>query len=174
MAASTPGWPERTDASCESERSFAFFPSMRQSEKGKLRDAAIRWLRVCFWIGAVLDAGAAIQMLVPSVFGLAYGIPGFRPGSDYRFAMGMGASLMLGWSALLLWADRRPFERRGVLILTLVPVVAGLLANEVRGVVSGFVSAAYVAPVALLQTLLAAGFVVGWVRAGHAVDGKAE
>jgi len=45
---------------------------------------------------------AAVQMLYPPLFKFGMGLSGFNPGSDYRYAMGMGASLMLGWTALLL------------------------------------------------------------------------
>ncbi len=65
-------------------------------------------------VGAVADALAAVQMLWPSLFGLMMGLPGFAPGAEYHYAMGMGASLMVGWTALLVWADRKPMERKGV------------------------------------------------------------
>ena len=63
---------------------------------------AIRWLRISYWVGAVTDCVAAVQMLYPPLFKFGMGLSGFNPGSDYRYAMGMGASLMLGWTALLL------------------------------------------------------------------------
>jgi len=42
----------------------------------------------------------------------------YLPEVPYRYAMGLAGSLMLGWTILLLWADRRPVERRGVLMIT--------------------------------------------------------
>jgi hypothetical protein len=42
----------------------------------------------------------------------------------------VAASLLLGWAALLLWADRRPLARRDVLALGVVPAVAGLALGE--------------------------------------------
>jgi len=42
----------------------------------------------------------------------------YLPEVPYRYAMGLAGSLMLGWTILLLWADRRPAERRGVLMIT--------------------------------------------------------
>ena len=81
------------------------------------RNNAVRWLRASYWAGAALDALAALSMLVPSLFAATNGLPDFHPGLDYRYAMGMGDSLMLGWTALLLWADRKPLERKGVLLL---------------------------------------------------------
>ena len=55
----------------------------------------------------------------------------------------MGAALMFGWTALLLWADRAPVERRDVLLLTVFPVVVGLAVNEAAAVATGFLSAAF-------------------------------
>ncbi len=125
----------------------------------------IRWLRLCYWAGALLDGGAVIQMLWPWLFGTMNRIPGFAPGPDYRFAMGMGASLMAGWTALLLWADRKPLERKGVLPLTVVPVVIGLIANEGRAVFNGFLDLATVGPLWVAQAILSVVFVISYLRA---------
>ena len=97
-------------------------------------------LRVCYWIGAVADAVSAIIMLLPTVGGAMYGIHDFNPGYEYRYAMGLGASLMLGWTFLLMWADRRPVERRGVLLLTVFPVLFGLIISGIYAVATGLIS----------------------------------
>ncbi len=110
-------------------------------------DDARRWLRISCWVGAVVDALAGVQMLSPRLFAFGMGLKDFHPGPDVRYAMGMGAALMFGWTALLLWADRRPIERRDVLALTVVPVIVGLAVNEAFGVASGFLSAAFAAPI---------------------------
>jgi hypothetical protein len=89
-------------------------------------NSKIRWLRISYWVGAILDGLWVIPMLFPKVGGALYGIKNFDPGGEYRYAMGIGASLMLGWTGLLLWADRKPLERRGVLLLTIFPVKVGL------------------------------------------------
>ena len=86
----------------------------------------ILWLRISYWVGAVLDGLYVIPMLVPKIGGALYRIDDFNPGVEYRYAMGVGAALMLGWTFLLLWADRKPVERRGVLLLTIFPVKVGL------------------------------------------------
>jgi hypothetical protein len=120
-----------------------------------------RWLRACYWTGALLDLGAAVQMLWPALFGRMYRLPGFQPGAPWRYAMGMGASLMLGWTVLLLWADRAPFARKGVIALTILPVVLGLALNEVLALRDGFLGAAALAPVLAAQLVLSAAF--GWI-----------
>lgn len=129
---------------------------------------AVRWLRISYWVGAIVDAAAAVQMLCPPLFGLGMGLPGFAPGADYRYAMGMGASLMAGWTALLVWADRRPMERKGVLPLTVVPVIAGLALNEVHGVLAHFLPVTAVLPIWALQAALGVLFLGSWWRARKA------
>jgi hypothetical protein len=57
-------------------------------------------LRACYWFGATFDAAMVIPMLCPSVGARVFRIDGFRPGVEYRYAMFMGASLMLGWTML--------------------------------------------------------------------------
>ncbi len=126
---------------------------------------AIRWLRISYWVGAAVDGAAAVQMLCPPLFGIGMRLPNFDPGADYRFAMGMGASLMLGWTALLVWADRKPMERKGVLPLTVLPVIAGLAANQARGVLAGFLPVLAVLPIWALQLGLSALFLGSYWRA---------
>lgn len=114
-----------------------------------------RLLRTAFLAGALTDAGALLPMLFPSLATLLWG---FRDDSgSYRFAMGYAASLMLGWTVLLLWAYRRPLERRFVAALTVL-VVCGLVVTELIAVHSGALEAWRMAPTWCLQALLLAGF----------------
>jgi hypothetical protein len=39
-----------------------------------------------------------------------------------------------------LWADHRPLQRRGVLPITVAPVIAGLIANDTHAVRAGQLS----------------------------------
>jgi hypothetical protein len=126
--------------------------------------AAVRWLRISYWVGAIVDAVAAATLLSPPLFALAADLTGFVPRADFRYASGMAASLMAGWTALLVWADRSPMERRGVLPLT-VAVVAALAANEVHAVRSGFLPPGPAAAIWVLQACLAALFLGSWLAA---------
>ncbi len=100
----------------------------------------IHWLRISYWVGAVVDGLWVIPMLSPQIGGALYGIKDFNPGGDYRYAMGVGAALMLGWTVLLLWADRKPVERRGVLLLTICPVKVCLDLASLYLVAYGYLS----------------------------------
>jgi hypothetical protein len=124
------------------------------------RAQAIRWLRRSYRAGALVDALAAVGMAVPKLYGPTLRFePGFRRSRpEFAYAMRTGAPLMLGWSALLLWADRRPLERRGVLAITVVPVIAGLAANDAHAVRAGHLSGSSLTPVRLLQLALAGMF----------------
>ncbi|MFX1399572.1 MAG: hypothetical protein ACFFAS_21305, partial [Promethearchaeota archaeon] len=71
-------------------------------------------------------------------------IPYTSTATEYRFATGWGCSLMLGWTALLLWGFFKPIERRSIFLLTIFPVVSGLILTEL-----------IVAPIELMNLWLA-------------------
>lgn len=125
--------------------------------------SAIRWLRFSYWAGAVADALAAVAMLVPEVGAAVYGMDGFEPGAEYRYAMRLGGSLMMGWTLLLLWADRKPLERRGVLLITVV-VIVGLASAGAYAVGAGLVARSMMVPTWVLQTGLSVLFVYSYFR----------
>ncbi len=64
---------------------------------------------------------------------------------------------MLGWTALLLWAYRRPVERRFVAPLTVL-VIYGLIFTEVVAVLSGSIAIWRMIPTWILQSVLLALF----------------
>ena len=70
----------------------------------------VRWLRVAYWVGAVLDAIAAVYLWILALAG------------GYNLDFAWTALLMTGWTALLIWADRDPIARKDVL-----PMTSGLL-----------------------------------------------
>jgi hypothetical protein len=114
-----------------------------------------RLLRTAFALGAVTDALAVVPMLVPPIAALLWGFEE-QPG-PYHFAMGYGASLMLGWTGLLLWAWRKPRERSFVAVLTVL-VIYGLALTEVVAVLKGHVAVRRMVPTWLLQGALLALF----------------
>lgn len=113
-----------------------------------MNERQVKLLRVAFLAGAITDAAALVPMLIPSVANSLWGF-GDVPAS-YRFAMGYGASLMFGWTALLIWAFRHPVERRFVAAITAL-VIWGLVLTELAAVRAGALSAARMAPTWCLQ-----------------------
>jgi hypothetical protein len=120
-----------------------------------MEERQARLLRAAFLLGAITDALALVPMLSPTMARLLWGFE--DTGGPYRFAMGYGASLMAGWTALLLWAYQEPLERRFVAALT-VFVVYGLVATEVGAVLLGHVAAWRMIPTWCLQAGLLAVF----------------
>ncbi len=126
---------------------------------------AIKFLRASYWVGAFFDALVIVPMLSPRVASVVFGIPNFNPGNDYGYAMYIAASLMLGWVSLLIWANRKPVERRGVLLLTVFPVLTGLIVSGVHAVVAGFIPVDRMLPTWIMQGILALLFGFSYLNA---------
>jgi hypothetical protein len=102
------------------------------SEKFKMN-----FIKGTYWFGIIADALWVAGLVSPKVFGFLTGAPDFDPDIQVRLIMGIGASLMTGWTALLIWALQKPVERRGVLLLTACPVVTGLFFVALIGLQDG-------------------------------------
>ena len=132
-------------------------------------NTAITLLRISYWTGAVADGFFAIALTYPKLWGLALGIKPFNPDLQHRMDMGIGASLMLSWTILLLWADRKPMERKDVLLLTVFPALTCLAITGVAAVISGANSLRNMLPVFIMQAALALLFLTSYLlaRRGH-------
>ena len=120
-----------------------------------------RTLRVAYLVGAATDALAIVPLVFPSVAAFVWGMEDTSP--SFRFAAASSAALMLGWTVLLLWASRRPVERRAVAAFTIL-VIVGLVLAEVFAVMASVVSPVRMAPTWALQLLLVALFSAGLLR----------
>jgi hypothetical protein len=125
----------------------------------------IRLLRVSFWAGVIVDLLAAIQLFLPQLWASMGGFATYAPNSTLNFALVVAGSLMFGWTLLLVWADRKPLERKTILLLTVFPVVAGLAANNVWAVWVGLRPLASTAPELTLQTAVAVLFIFSYLNA---------
>lgn len=125
----------------------------------------IKFLRVSCWAGAIFDALLLIPMLSTKVLNVLFGLKNFTPGSDFRYAVYVTASLMAGWVSLLIWADRKPVERRFVLLLTVCPVLVCLIFAGVYAVTSGFVPLGYMLPIWIQQGILVLLFGLSYLNA---------
>ena len=76
------------------------------------------FIKIAYWLGIGADALWAVGLLFPQVFGILTGRPDFNPDLQIRLIMGIGGSLMIGWTFLLLWAVRQPIKRRFVILIT--------------------------------------------------------
>ena len=103
------------------------------------------WLRASYWAGAVADVGIGVLTLVPGRMGE----------TAFRYPMGLAAAVMFGWALLLIWADRRPLERRGVLLPTIF-VILGLISAGLVAVASGILPVGRIIPTSILGAALIA------------------
>jgi hypothetical protein len=117
-------------------------------------------IRVCLWAGIIVDAVAAVQLLLPDLWAGSYGIQAHVPGDELNVALWGAAALMAGWTVLLFWADRKPAERKEIMLITLFPVLAGLTLNNVYGVYSGLMDVWPTAAIIAMQVAIGSLWVI--------------
>jgi hypothetical protein len=83
-------------------------------------------LRISYWTAAIADFSVAGLVLMPERMGL----------TEIAYPMGLASAIAFSWGILLLMADRKPLERRWILIPTIM-VVALLLAARLVFVLYG-------------------------------------
>lgn len=69
-------------------------------------------LRISYWITAIADFGIGISVLIPARVGL----------TEFVYPMGLMSAVAISWGIMLLLADRKPLERRWILIPTIIVV----------------------------------------------------
>ncbi len=84
---------------------------------------------VCIY-GSLLDGFMGIIMILTTMAPTII-IPYSSNAMNYQYIMGVAASLMFGWTVLLYWASLDPIARRDVMLLTIFPVVLGLILTEI-------------------------------------------
>lgn len=122
-------------------------------------------LVVAFWVGAAVDLGAAMLMIWPWAVAPE---SKYDASFDYRnagFSYGMvyGAPLMLGWTVLLLWGALSPVERRDILLITIVPVIVGLMIVDAVASRQNILRPGMAWATRLLQVLLIALFITAYL-----------
>ena len=118
-------------------------------------------IRIAFWIGAITDALAFILMIMPGwgemlLAGRERVVP-----MEERYAWNTGAALMLGWTFLLVWADRKPVERRFVAVLTVVPVISGIMLAIIIAIANGVIPFGRMLPLLIHLTFVMTILTVG-------------
>ena len=69
-------------------------------------------LRLSYWIAAIADFNIAVVVLMPERMGV----------SDSVYPMGLASAIAFSWAVLLLIADRKPMERKWILVPTILVV----------------------------------------------------
>lgn len=124
---------------------------------------AVQWLRIAFGYGAFVDLLAAIQMIFPRLFRLT--MPDMALDTGLIFGLRYGAPLMLGWTVLLLWAIRKPLERKEIAFITIIPVMVGYTIVNFWMISMGLASLGQVLPLLISQVALYALLGYGYWKA---------
>jgi len=105
----------------------------------------ITWLRISYWTAAIADFGIAISVLIPERVGL----------TEFVYPMGLLSVVLISWGILLILADRKPIERRWILIPTII-VVALLSSVRIFATINGMLefSIAYLILGVIILSLL--------------------
>ncbi|HEX2994006.1 MAG TPA: hypothetical protein VHP14_04250 [Anaerolineales bacterium] len=109
----------------------------------------ILFLRIAYWWGVLADVVSAVLMLFPNLFLRVMNF-NITPGRDFAFGLSYGAPLMIGWTILLFWADRKPVERKDILLLTL-PIIIGYIVIEIFAISTGTISVGSALPLLAMQ-----------------------
>lgn len=117
-------------------------------------------LKLAYLLGAITDFVVFLMMVFPQFASAFWGIEGFT--EEYYFAMGLGAPLMVGWSLLLLWAYKKPIERRTVAPLTILAIV-GIAITNIIMVYRGLFTFTGMLPSFAIQAILLVLFRYGYL-----------
>lgn len=88
------------------------FESQRRF-KESVMDKKVKWLRISYWTAAIADFIIGLLVLIPARMGVA----------QHVYPMGLMSAVAISWGILLISADRRPVERRWILLPTLLVVL---------------------------------------------------
>lgn len=105
-------------------------------------------LRVSYWVAAIADFIIAVLVMIPTRMGV----------TDFVYPMGLMSAVAFSWGVMLIIADRRPVERRWVLLPTMLVVfllgVAGIFAVSIGAMPFGRIIGSSTAVVAVLGLLM--------------------
>ena len=124
----------------------------------------IKLLKTAFWIGAITDGLAAVIMIFPELREFVFGSDSFEITPAYRYALGMAAALMTGWTVLLIWGSLKPMERKGLLIITVFPVISGIVIAQLYAVYSGYIECVRLIPLWAHLTLISSFFIYAYFK----------
>jgi hypothetical protein len=113
-----------------------------------------RLLITSYWIGIVADAVASLLLFSPPIANAVLQPQPFELSPIYLYVCRVAGALMLGWTTLLFWAQRKPVERADILLITLFPVVTLLAGAACMVAQSGHIALKNMAPLFVLYFVL--------------------
>lgn len=89
----------------------------------------------------------------------------------YLYVSHVAVALMLGWTVLLFWAQRKPVERASILLITLFPVVTILAATAGAVAKSGWIPVVNLVPLFILYGVICITYIPSclWAKKQYAI-----
>jgi hypothetical protein len=116
--------------------------------------------KLAYMLGSITDFVVFLMIVFPQFASAFWGIEGLT--EQYYFAMGLGAPVMLGWSLLLLWAYKKPVERRTIAPLTILAII-GIAITSIIMVTRGLFTFTGMLPSFIIQAILLVIFSYGYI-----------
>jgi hypothetical protein len=103
-------------------------------------DKKIMWLKTAYWTGAIADLIFGIKlMFFPKIVGFIWGLETPIQGTDLMWSKYFGL-MVFSWTFILLFANKKPLERRIVILITAWPVVSGIIGVQIYALVQGLLN----------------------------------
>lgn len=126
-------------------------------------DKKILFLRICFLTGAILDVFFVFPLIFPGLAGLMIlGIDNYNTDFLSLYMMNAGAALMAGWAGILFWAAIKPIERRGIIPITIFPLLSGLIAAGIYFYISSGIQLIKILPFIMISVVLMVAQSIGY------------
>jgi hypothetical protein len=126
-------------------------------------DKKVLFVRICFLTGAILDALFVLPLIYPKLAGfIVLGIDNYNPDAMTTYLMNVGAALMAGWAGILFWAAIKPIERRGIIPVTVFPLLSGLMAAGIYFYISNGIQLEKILPLLMISFLLIVAQSIGY------------
>ena len=122
-------------------------------------------LHIVYWIGIIADGISTIVLLSPELAKASFGLQTIPSSGPYLYVSRLAASLMLGWTILLFWADRKPVERKEILLITVFPVVVGIACAGLLSVTSQFIQLQTILPLLIFNLTLIILYLISYWQA---------
>lgn len=118
-------------------------------------------LRTIYIYGMIADLFEGVRMSYPKLFIASSGAM-LKESPELSSGLLYGLPVMIGWTLVLFWANRKPVERKGIL-LCLIPVIVGYMIVQGVGIASGAYPALKLLMSYILQTVLLILAIIGYV-----------
>ena len=122
-------------------------------------------LRLSMIIGAIIDLLMVIIFFIPTLRILIFSEDPVFHTDQYEWGMRLVGSLGAAWTVLLLWASRKPFERKDILLFTVFPLMFIAYLSTVYGFFIKSVSTQFFILFTIITFAHCPYFLYIWIRA---------